>query len=168
MRRHWRHDPFAHCAISAPSPLLFAPSCHRPAFSPRRLRPLKRPLPRFAWPLSASREGFNITTYATGYAVPVDGFFLSLAAGRACPARRGLRVMFLCWPLRGMPRAPLAGARAARTPLCWAIAWVNTQVTKKPPCGGSSVIVHPIAGCCFLRVGSREHRAAACAQLPTP
>ena len=66
---------FAHCAISAPSPLLFAPSCHRPAFSPRRLRPLKRPQPRFAWPLSASREGFNITTYATGYAVPVGGFF---------------------------------------------------------------------------------------------
>ena len=119
MRRLWRHKPFAHCKISAPSPLLFAPSCHRPAFSPRRLRPLKRPQPRFAWPLSASREGFNITTYATGYAVPVGGFFISLRAGRACPALGGLRMMFWCWPLRGMPRTPLAGARAARTPLCW-------------------------------------------------
>lgn len=119
MRRLWRHDPFAHCATSEPSPLLFAPSCHRHAFSPRRLRPLKRPQPRFAWPLSASREGFNIATYATGYAVPVGGFFISLRAGRACPALDGLRVLFWCWPLRGMPRAPLAGAHAARTPLYW-------------------------------------------------
>lgn len=161
MRRLWRHDPFAHCAISEPSPLLFAPSCHRPAISPRHLRPLKRPQPRFAWPLSASREGFNITTYATGYAVPVGGFFMSLAAGRACPALGGLRMMFLCWPLRGMPRTPLAGARAARTPL-------YRGITKKPPYGGSSVIVHLIAGCCFLRAGSRGHHRWVCAQLPTP
>lgn len=174
MRRLWRHDPFAHCALSAPSPLLFAPSCHRPAISPRHLRPLKRPQPRFAWPLSASREsvidylfgevlpltmarfarprpsppcsfllapsslrvGFSswagcddiwlidltnvsLPLYRWANAVPVGGFFISLRAGRACPALGGLRMMFWCWPLRGMPRTPLAGARAARTPLYW-------------------------------------------------